>query len=274
MIEGDVMSDFLNRTDAPFDSAFWKLIDEIVRDVAMGQLSARKLLYAEGPFGLGLQFLPGKEQSFNNDSIQLSAPNFKSLTLINGNFTFTAKSIAAFQQSGIRMDIEPLVKTVLEIAAQEDEFLYYGLSAMKLTGLLTGNGIQKYKLKPWNQVGDAVEDIIDAVTKLDESGFHGPYSLALTPSLYNKLFRRYPQTETLEIDHLKSLVTDGIVKAAGIKNGGVLLASSKEFVSITLGQDLCAGFEGPSGRDYIFTISESLALRIDIPQSVCALDAT
>ena len=179
MIEGDTMSDFLNRADAPFDSAFWKMIDEIVRDVAIGQLSARKLLYSEGPFGLGLQFLPGKEQSFGTDSIQLSAPEFKSLTLINGNFTFAAKSIAAFQQSGIRMDIEPLVKSVLEIAAQEDELLYYGSSAMKLTGLLTGSGIQKYKLKPWNLVGDAVEDMIDAVTKLDASGFHGPYALAL-----------------------------------------------------------------------------------------------
>ena len=267
------MSDFLNRADAPFDDTFWKMIDEIVRDVAMGQLSARKLIYAEGPFGLGLQFFPGKEQSFSNDSIQLSAPDLNSLTLINGKFYITANSIAAFQKSGIRMDIEPLVKSVLQIASQEDEFLYYGSSAMKLTGLLNSSGIQKYQLKPWDQVGDAVEDIIDAVTKLDTSGFHGPYSLALTPSLYNKLFRRYPQAETLEIDHLKSLVTDGVVKAAGIKSGGVLLAGNKEFASIILGQDLCAGFEGPSGRDYVFTISESIALRMDVPQSICVLDA-
>jgi uncharacterized linocin/CFP29 family protein len=170
------------------------------------------------------------------------------------------------------MDIEPLVKSVLQIAAQEDEFLYYGSATMKIAGLLTSSGIQKHKLKPWDQVGDAVEDIIDAVTKLDASGFHGPYSLALTPSLYNKLFRRYPQSDTLEIDHLKSLVSDGIIKAAGIKSGGVLLASNKEFASITLGQDLCAGFEGPSGRDYVFTLSESIALRIDVPLSVCVLD--
>lgn len=266
------MSDFLNREDAPFSDSTWKLIDNTISEIAKNQLSARKLIYAEGPYGIGLQTLSGKEHSNNNNSIQLSVPDTRNLTVISGTFIISARSIAAFEQSGIRMDVDTLVKSVLDTAAQEDEILFYGNNSLGLTGLLNSKGTLKYKLKAWEQVGEAIEDIIASVNKLDESGFHGPFSLALAPSLYNKLFRRYPQAELLEIDHLKSLVTDGIVKAPAIKKGGVLLASNKEYVSIVLGQDLSAGFEGPSGRDYVFTLSESIVLRMDVPQSVCVLE--
>lgn len=267
------MLDFLNRSDAPFDESFWKMLDEIVKEIAMGQISARKLIYAEGPYGLGLQFIPGKERTIGaNDTVRLSISDSQTLTLINSSFTISAKSIASFIQSRIRMDIEPLAKCVLQVASQEDELLYYGSSAAGISGLLTNKDIQKYKLNSWDQVGDAVEDIISAINKLDSAGFHGPYSIALNPMLYNKLFRRYQQAEILEIDHLKSLVTDGVIKAAAIKNGGVLLSSNKEFVSIVIGQDLSAGFEGPTERDYTFTLSESLALRVDVPQSICLLE--
>ncbi len=266
------MSDLLNRNDAPFNDSTWKLIDDTIIEVAKNQLSTRKLIFTEGPYGIGLQSLPGKEHSHNNNNIQLSTPDNRSLTVINGTFVFSARSIATFEQSGIRMDVDTLVKSVLEIAAQEDEILLYGNNSLGLTGLLNGKGTLKYKLKAWEQVGEAIEDIIASVDKLDDSGFHGPYSLALTPPLYNKLFRRYPQAELLEIDHLKSLITDGIIKAPAIKKGGVLLASNKEYVSIVLGQDLSAGFEGPSGRDYNFTLSESIVLRMDVPQSVCVLE--
>jgi uncharacterized linocin/CFP29 family protein len=91
-------------------------------------------------------------------------------------------------------------------------------------------------------------------------------------TLYNKLFRQYPNTEILELDHLKKIVTGGIIKSAAIASGGVLITGGAEFVTIVLGQDLMAGFEGPSARDYVFTLSETLALRLIVPKSVCVLD--
>ena len=54
-------------------------------------------------------------------------------------------------------------------------------------------GAGSYSLSKWEKVGTAADQIIDAVTKLDEAGFHGSYSMALAPSLFNLLLRRYPQ---------------------------------------------------------------------------------
>ena len=113
--------------------------------------------------------------------------------------------------------------------------------------------------------------MIKAVTDLDKAGFHGPYSLGLAPELYNLLFRRYPQGNQMELEHLRQVITDGVVKAAALTAGGVLLCSHDVFATIVLGQDLTAGFVGPAGNEYDFIVSESAALKLTQPEAVCVL---
>ena len=122
-------------------------------------------------------------------------------------------------------------------------------------------------------MGQAANDIIKAVTLLDESGFHGPYSLALAPSRYNQLYRLYPRGNMTELSHLQSIVTAGIFKASVLKEGGVMLASGLQYASIVIGQDMSVGFIGPSDGGLDFSISESLALHVRQPKSICVLQA-
>ena len=96
-------------------------------------------------------------------------------------------------------------------------------------------------------------------------------ALALAPALYNKLFRRYPEGNMTELEHFGQVVPGGIVKAAAIPRGGVLVTSVKELAALVVGQDLVASYVGPSGRDYAFAISETLALRLTEPASICVL---
>jgi uncharacterized linocin/CFP29 family protein len=156
-------------------------------------------------------------------------------------------------------------------ASKADALVFYGSKELGVDGQLSAKGVQSAKLKSWAQVGQAVDDVIAAVTMLDDAGFHGPYSLALAPALYNLLFRRYPQGSQTEMDHMKSVITDGIVKAADIEEGGVVLASGKQFASIVVGQDLATGFVGPADGGYQFMVSESLALHLAVPEAVAVL---
>ena len=73
--------------------------------------------------------------------------------------------------------------------------------------------------------GTAANDVIRSVTALDQAGFHGPYLLALAPNLYNMLYRLYPQGYQVEMQHVESIVGSKVIKAPGIKKGGVLLAA-------------------------------------------------
>jgi uncharacterized linocin/CFP29 family protein len=169
------------------------------------------------------------------------------------------------------LDLRTAAVAAVSCAKQEDSLLFHGAKALGADGLLTAKGTQSLKLKSWEELGSAVNDLIQAVTVLDKAGFHGPYAVALTPALYNLLFRRYRQGNVTELEHMQTVVTDGIVKAPALGAGGVLIASGRQFASIVLGQDLMTSFVGPSGREYEFTVSESLALRLAEPAAVCVL---
>jgi len=157
----------------------------------------------------------------------------------------------------------------MDAAEKEDRILFSGLPG--IDGLLNAEGAGSLTLTKWDKVGAAADQIINAVTKLDEAGFHGPYSMALAPALYNLLFRRYPQGDGTELDHIRSIVTDGVVKAPALRKGGVLLASGSQYTSVAIGQDMVTGFNGPIGDLLEFQIYESLALLIRAPESILVL---
>ncbi|MGC8787569.1 MAG: encapsulin, partial [Anaerolineae bacterium] len=49
---------YLGREDAPISAALWEKLDTVMIEVAKSQLTGRRLLYIEGPYGLGLKFVP------------------------------------------------------------------------------------------------------------------------------------------------------------------------------------------------------------------------
>ena len=270
-----MIGNLLNRDDAPVDAKTWELIDRTVQSVATQTLSARKLLHIEGPYGLGVKFVPGHDSKLAQEGageLTVSSAQSVPVTFLSNNFTLNSRDLDLYSRSGILFDMKELVASVLAIAEKEDNIIFTGLKSLGVMGLMNSPGVLNSRLKPWTKIGDAAESVIAALDQLDSAGYHGPYSLALAPSLYNSLFRRYPQEEVLEIEHLRALVTEGIIKAPTLKGGGVLVSSGIQFSSIVLGQDLMTGFEGPSGRDYIFVLSVSIALRVNIPHSVCILE--
>ena len=134
-----------------------------------------------------------------------------------------------------------------------------------MAGLLTVDGTSSLTLTKWDKVGTAADQVIEAVTKLDDTGFHGPYCMALAPPQYNLLLRRYPQGDGTELDHIRGIVSEGVVKAPVLKKGGVILASGRQFVSLAIGLDMTIGYNGPAGDDLEFYVAESLALMIRAP---------
>jgi len=263
---------FLHRSEAPFSDKVWQAIDEAVVEAAKTQLTARRLLSIEGPYGLGLKAIPGPDVPVDEKGAAgavVSASSMIPVALLQSSFTLAARDIAAFEGTGLPLPLKSAADAAIACARQEDALVLYGSGRLGVEGLLTAKGTKSLKLKAWKEVGAAVEDLIQAVTKLDEAGFHGPYALALEPSRYNLLFRRYPQGNQTEIEHVRTLVAGGVVKAPGIASGGVLLATGRQFATIVLGQDLMTRFVGPAGEGYEFLTMESLALRLLEPSSVC-----
>ena len=85
--------------------------------------------------------------------------------------------------------------------------------------------------------------------------------------LYNDLFRLYPGSDVLALEHLRRLCTAGIYKAA--IEGGVLVDTRVGV--LILGQDVNAGYSSQDGVHYHLYVSESIVLRIDEPKAICVI---
>ncbi len=258
---------YLGRESAPFGAEVWAALDAAMVEAAKSQLAGRRLLPLEGPYGLGLKAVPLPEEEVASGLfVSKSLP----LVFLVEAFEIPLRDLAAYEREGLALNLQPVAQAAIALARREDEVLFSG--AAGVPGLLNAPGVQRIKLSDWSEVGMAMDDLIKAVTALDEAGFHGPYALGLAPSRYNLLFRRYPQGPMTEMEHVRTLITGGLVKVPALKDGGVLLAVGRQFASIVLGQDMHVGFIGPDEEGLEFSVSESIALYLKVPASVCVLE--
>ncbi|HNX16911.1 MAG TPA: family 1 encapsulin nanocompartment shell protein [Methanoregula sp.] len=257
---------YLGRDDAPLEAETWKLLDSAMVQAAKSQISGRRFLPIEGPYGFGLKSIALSDYAIEDGIIGSTAIP---LTMIRTEFSMAKRDLAAYERDHMFLDTTAVACAAMDAAVREDKVIFSGIPG--LPGLLNVEGAGSLALTKWEKTGTAADQIIDAITKLDTAGFHGPYSLALAPAQYNLLLRRYPQGDGTELDHIQSIVTDGVVKAPALKKGGVLLASGPQYSSIAIGQDMAVGFNGPVGDLLEFQIYESLALLIRIPESILVL---
>jgi uncharacterized linocin/CFP29 family protein len=263
---------YLDRESAPFGPDVWDKIDEAVVGAATAQMSARRLLEVEGPYGLGLRSIAGADEDLVSDSgatVCLSPAT--PVPTIRHEFKLPVRSVAAFEADGLPFDMRDVANAAIAVAHREDEIILQGLPKRGIAGLLNAPGIGAVKLEPWTDPGKAFENILSAVNVLDKKGLHGPYALALAPPLYNSLFRLYPNGGPTELEQVHMLVTGGIIKADALSKGGVLVATGKQFLSIVLGQDLMTAFIGPDCGEFCFCIMESAVLKVSLPQAVCVI---
>jgi uncharacterized linocin/CFP29 family protein len=266
--------EYLGRRLAPFSDAIWRAIDEAVIKAARDRLTGRRFLDLEGPFGAGLTAIevgnddycrqPGPEEAGVVMSRTLPVP------MLRKSFRLSIRRVAAHLERGLPLDLSPAQTAAEAVAAREEALIYRGQQDFGVTGLLTAEGRQHVSGGGWSQIDRALQDTLAAVTKLDAAGFRGPYALVLAPALYNTLFRLYPGSDVLQLEHLRRLCQGGIFKA-DIEGG---LVVDPRLGAIVLGQDLRTGYIGQDGVHYQFYVSESMVLRIDEPKAICTIAAS
>lgn len=245
-------------------------IEDAAVSAARDVISGRRIIDVLGPYGEGMTTV----EVGNDDSCPEPAPGKASavvsraisVPMIYRRFAISKRRIAAFQE-GHALNLKAAEDAAQAVAAREEELVYQGQSEFQLDGLMTVEGRLSVKGGNWDSVDEVLESVISAVNMLDGRGYRGPYGLALAPELYNNLFRRYPGSDLLQIEHLKRLCTRGIVKAA--IEGCVLVA--RDVGSLVLGQDMQVTYLATDAAHEHFAISESLVLKIEAPDAICII---
>ena len=265
--------DYLNRAPAPFPQSVWQLIDERAVAAARERLTGRRFIEVEGPFGVGLTTVEVGQDDYCRqpapDEAGAIVGRALSVPMIRRSFRLSIRRLAAHLENGQPLDLAVVEDAAEAVADREEELVYRGQREFGLPGLLTSEGRQSHAGGDWAAIDLALEDVLASVTILDEAGYRGPYALALAPALYNTLFRLYPGSDTLQLEHLRRLCTRGIFKAP--IEGGVLV--DPRVGVLIVGQDLRAGFAAQDGIHYELYLTESLVLRVDDPRAICVITA-
>ncbi len=264
--------DFLNRQQAPFDSAIWAQIDKAAASAARELMTARRFLEVGGPYGPGLTSI----EMSNDDYCRQPDPGEAgavmgravSVPMLRKTFKLSLRRIAAYLSNGQPLDLSPAEDAAEAMARLEEQIVYYGRPEFGLPGLLENKGACRIDGGDWTRPDEALEDVLAAVTRLDEAGFRGPHALALAPKYYNALFRRYPDSEMVLINHLRRLCTKGIYKAS-IDGAAVI---DPRVGTLEIGQDLMCGFVGNDGIHCELFVNESLVLRMQDENAVCVIN--
>jgi len=265
--------DYLHRAQSGFPAPIWQALDEAAISSARDRLTARRFLDLEGPFGIGLTAI----EIGRDDQVPAAAADHAeaimgravSLPMLRCAFGVSIRRIAAHLENGQPLDLTAAEDAAEAVADREEELIYRGQPDHHMSGLLTAEGRQHIDGGNWSAVEQALADVLAAVTRLDDAGHRGPYALALAPALYNGLFRLYPGTDVLQLEHLRRLCTRGIYKAP--IEGGVVV--DPRLGKLVLGQDLQAGYASQDGVHYRLYLTESIALRIDEPTAICTISA-
>lgn len=263
--------DYLNRQAAPFDGDLWKRIDEAAVHAARDVLTGRRFLEIEGPYGVGLTSVevgndeycrqPGPEEAGVVMGRAISVP------MLRKSFQLSIRRLAAYREMGQPLNLTPVQTAAEAVAAREEELIYYGQEKFRQQGLLTAEGRNHHDGGNWTNIDQALEDVLAAVNALDAKGFRGPYALALSPPLYNGLFRRYAGTDMLQLEHLRRLCEHGVYKTS--IEGGVLV--DPRVGRLLIGQDLMAGYTAQDGVHYQLYLSESIVFLLEEPGAVCTI---
>ena len=98
---------FLHRDDAPFAESIWEKIDAAVVGAAKSQLSARRLLHVDGPYGLGLKDVPGSDEEIEGKGqhAELSISRPRPVAMIRREFALPIRDIASYEQTQLTLDL-------------------------------------------------------------------------------------------------------------------------------------------------------------------------
>lgn len=203
------MTAYLNRQTSGFSDDLWSRIDATAVAAARDILTARRILDVDGPYGPGLTSIEVGDENVTQPGDDSKAATVAgraiAVPMLRQPFDLSIRRVEGHLGKELPLDLRPVEDAAEAVARREEELIYYGLEETGLEGLMTAEGRNHMECSDWDQVENAVNDVLQAVTRLDHSGFRGPYALALSPVRYNALFRRYEGSDMLQVDHLRRL---------------------------------------------------------------------
>ena len=270
--------------DSPLTDEEFAQLDQTVIDSARRQLVGRRFIELYGPLGKGMQsifndiFLENYEAKMDfQGSFDLNIESSKrvnyTIPLLYKDFVLYWRDLEQAKVLDIPIDFSAAANAARDVALLEDQMIFHGSKEFEIPGLMNVKGRLTQLLGNWYESGNAFQDVVDARNKLLEMKHNGPFALVLSPELYSLLHRVHKDTNVLEIEHVRELVTDGVFQSPVLKGKtGVLVNTGKNNLDLAVSEDFDTVHLGEEGMNHPFRVYETVVLRIKRPSSICTLE--
>ncbi|MDM5330366.1 family 1 encapsulin nanocompartment shell protein [Neobacillus sp. CF12] len=271
--------------DSPLSNQEFTQLDQTVIDAARRQLVGRRFIELYGPLGRGVQSifndifsenLEAKmdfQGSFDTDIESSKRVNY-TIPLLYKDFVLYWRDLEQAKVLDIPIDFSAAANAARDVAILEDQMIFHGAREFDIPGLMNVPGRITQLISEWYESGNAFQDIVDARNKLLEMNHNGPFALVLSPQLYSLIHRVHRDTNVLEIEHIRELVTDGVFQSPVLKGkSGVLVNTGKNNLDLAVSEDFETAYLGEEGLNHPFRVFETVVLRIKRPSAICTLEA-
>lgn len=268
--------DYLARESADLSDELWNRIDQTVVETACKQLTCRRFLKIQGPFGAGATTVAadgvGKEEVLEDGIGRIVGRTQLELPLFYEDFMLLGRDMDLSARTGMPIDLAPAIIAAKKASRREDDLILNGNAALGTTGLLTVKGSTKIKKNDWSKGENSFADVTAAVSQLAKTGYLGRYALVVSPDLFLEVQRLQPNTGLLEIDRIKKLIGDNVYMTSVMgANKAVLVCAEPEYLDIAVGLDLSVGYAELVDFNHHFRIMETVALRVKDPASIVVM---
>jgi uncharacterized linocin/CFP29 family protein len=264
-----------DREGAPFGQEIWDEIDAVARAAADEVRAARRLLERVGPLGFSARAGVADDEPVSvenaEEGVHLHVPRVRTLPVLHGTFSLGARAVAAREGSREPLVLADVADTARRIAHAEDRLLFSGAPAAGVRGLLGAEGAAALSAGDWSDPARAADDLLGALGRLEGAGAHGVFAVAVAPARFYQLLRPYPGTALTPYQQLLPAFPGGIVKAAALADGAVVVARGASGPRAVIGQDLTATYDGREGIFHRFSLVESVTLLPGAPGTVAVL---
>lgn len=278
------MTNVHNHADSPLTNPEFEQLMQTVVDSARKQLVGRRFIELYGPLGRGLQSIHNEiysdlieanidfRGSFDTNIETTKRVNY-TIPMLYKDFVLYWRDLEQYKALNVPIDFSSAANAARQVAILEDQMIFHGASEFDIPGLMNVKGRLTHIVGNWYESGHAFQDVVDARNKLLEMGHNGPFSLVLSPELYSLLHRVHKDTNVLEIEHVRELITDGVFQSPVLKGkSGVIVTTGRNYLDLAVSEDFQTAYMGEEGMNHPFRVYETVALRIKRPSGICTLN--
>jgi uncharacterized linocin/CFP29 family protein len=262
--------DLFKQSLAPIPTKGWDEINDRATEVIQSQLSARSVLFVDGPHGLEKNSVAQGRLKLLKDAKkgEVGSSLYEIQPLLENRISF---ELSRWELDNILrgekdVDLDALEDAAEKLALFEEDVIYNGHKAAGIKGLEEVANTRISITKDPNEVMKAVSD---AACALEDAYAKRPFDMVVSDDFLKILNQMY-QGGLLR-KNVEAVIGGDIFRSRAVK-GGFLIPRDHEDLELTIGQDYTVGYEAHDSKNVQLFIMNSFTFRCLDEAIVIAFD--